>query len=113
MPKLIFTLPDRQELKYALYLERERTTIGRSADNKIVLDDKSVSTHHARIDRVKGGFEMIDLDSTNGIKVNGVLHSQVLLQPGTSYKIGDVVLQCMFTPTELVDLARETTDLLS
>lgn len=111
MPKLIFTLPDRQEQKYALYLDRERTTIGRSADNKIILDDQSVSTRHARIDRIKGGFELIDLDSTNGVRENNVMYSQARLKPGAVYRVGDVVLTCQFSPAELVELAKEEIDI--
>lgn len=113
MPKLIFTFPDHPEQKYALYMDRERTTIGRSGDNKIILDDKSVSTHHARIDRVKGGFELIDLDSTNGVRENNVMYSQVKLKPGATYRVGDVVLQCLFSSAELIELANEDADSLS
>jgi pSer/pThr/pTyr-binding forkhead associated (FHA) protein len=52
-------------------LTAERTTIGRAPDNKIVLDDVSVSTHHAEIICRKGQFLLRDLGSSNGTNVNG------------------------------------------
>lgn len=42
------------------------TTIGRAVDNDIVLEDRSVSRHHARIVWESGRYLLIDLDSTNG-----------------------------------------------
>lgn len=110
MPKLIFTYPDDSIVKYALSTEREHTSIGRGKDNKIILDHTSVSTHHASIDRVIGGFELKDLKSTNGIKENGILQLKTRLKPARTYKIGDILLQCLFTPTELVDFAQEEED---
>ena len=45
-------------------------TLGRSSDNDIVLRDFSVSRHHARVDEKDGEFHLVDLDSTNGIRIN-------------------------------------------
>lgn len=67
------------------------TTIGRDADNLLRLDNRSVSRHHARIDCIEGECELIDLDSSNGVFVNGVkIPSQkpVPLKDGDQIKIG-------------------------
>jgi DNA-binding SARP family transcriptional activator len=45
------------------------TTIGRLADNDIVLDDASVSRHHAVIIDTGTNFVITDLRSANGIRV--------------------------------------------
>ena len=46
-------------------------TIGRSSDNDIVLRDFSVSRHHAKVTSDEDGiFQIVDLKSTNGIKIN-------------------------------------------
>jgi DNA-binding SARP family transcriptional activator len=45
------------------------TTIGRLADNDIVLDDGSVSRHHAVIVDTGTNFVITDLRSANGVKV--------------------------------------------
>ncbi|HKH32307.1 MAG TPA: FHA domain-containing protein, partial [Gaiellaceae bacterium] len=39
-------------------------SIGRSADNAIQLDDRSVSRHHARVAAAKGGAFVEDAGST-------------------------------------------------
>ncbi|MCW3097714.1 MAG: modulated efflux pump with fused ATPase and integral rane subunit [Chthonomonadaceae bacterium] len=52
-----------------LPLHRE-ITIGRSPDSEVVLADPGVSWQHARFSRVKDGWEVEDLSSTNGTWVN-------------------------------------------
>ena len=55
-------------------------TVGRMPESNIVLADPNVSRNHAEI-RPKGtGYSVIDLDSTNGTKVNGIrVHEQDLV----------------------------------
>src|SRR4051812_6032499 len=43
--------------------------IGRHADNDVQLERLFVSTHHARIEEVRGRLAVIDLGSTNGVSV--------------------------------------------
>jgi pSer/pThr/pTyr-binding forkhead associated (FHA) protein len=45
-------------------------TIGRSADNQLVLQDPQVSSHHAEIRPDAQGYVLTDLGSTNGSFVN-------------------------------------------
>jgi ABC-type multidrug transport system ATPase subunit len=46
--------------------------IGRAADNEVVVSDLSVSRYHSELRRsVRGGYEIVDLDSHNGTYVNG------------------------------------------
>lgn len=70
------------------------TTIGRAADNDVVLDDPSVSRRHARITRGPTGFTVEDLDSFNGTTVDGrVLHGTAAALPDTAtVYIGDIEL---------------------
>ena len=49
---------------------RGELTLGRSSDNDVVLRDFSVSRHHARVEDVDGAFRIVDLESTNGIRIN-------------------------------------------
>jgi pSer/pThr/pTyr-binding forkhead associated (FHA) protein len=46
-------------------------TIGRAKDNTIVLDDGTVSSHHASVCQRGNDYVMIDNGSTNGIQFNG------------------------------------------
>jgi pSer/pThr/pTyr-binding forkhead associated (FHA) protein len=50
----------------SLPLGLEPITIGRAADNTIVLDDDYASGHHARLRPFDGGWVVEDLGSTNG-----------------------------------------------
>ncbi|WP_051926913.1 FHA domain-containing protein [Streptomyces durhamensis] len=70
------------------------TTLGRGADNDVVLADGSVSRRHGRIVRTDEGFRIEDLDSFNGTAVAGVeLHGGVAgLADGTELSVGDVRL---------------------
>jgi hypothetical protein len=45
--------------------------IGRSRDCDVVLDDANVSRRHAEIRPSGGSWIVVDLGSTNGLKVNG------------------------------------------
>jgi pSer/pThr/pTyr-binding forkhead associated (FHA) protein len=47
-----------------------RITVGRDADNSIVLDDPLASRHHAVIQKVKNQYFIEDMDSTNATFVN-------------------------------------------
>lgn len=52
-------------------LEKELTRVGRAADSDIVLEDQFASRHHAEIVRVEGAYQIRDMDSKNGVFVNG------------------------------------------
>lgn len=45
-------------------------TIGRHPDNDIVIDNRLVSAHHAKIVQAQNGLQLADLNSTNGTYVN-------------------------------------------
>jgi hypothetical protein len=70
-------------------LRSASVTIGRGAGNAIVLQDPSVSTHHARIDQHGGQAALIDLNSSNGTFVNGQRVSQMWLSGGEVLLMGD------------------------
>lgn len=68
------------------------TTLGRSAHNDIVLEDKYASYEHARIIVCDQHFYLEDLQSTNGTTVNGIiLHGTIELQDGDQIEIGDLI----------------------
>jgi hypothetical protein len=66
-------------------------TIGRASDNDLVLDDRRVSRHHARLQARRGMLVLSDLDSANGSRVNGVAVSEVALGAGDRIEIGTTV----------------------
>lgn len=80
----------RQRVDVRVPLDRSETTIGRDAGCDIVLSEKSASLRHARIVRTAGGyFELQDLDSTNGIIMDGERLERLTLQDGDTFIIGE------------------------
>ena len=65
-----------------------RVVVGRSRDADIVLADPNVSRRHAELRRDESGWHVVDLGSTNGIKVNGRRVDQTGLSPGDHITIG-------------------------
>jgi len=58
----------------------EAITIGRGADNTIVVNDPSISTHHAQLLLEGNTYRLKDLDSTNGTRVNGKPVTETVLR---------------------------------
>jgi Protein of unknown function (DUF3662)/FHA domain len=54
-----------------LVVGRSGAVIGRSRDCDIVLGDSNVSRRHAEVRPSDDGWTIVDLDSTNGVTVNG------------------------------------------
>jgi pSer/pThr/pTyr-binding forkhead associated (FHA) protein len=56
---------------WRLELEADRATVGRRAENAVVLSDSMVSDLHAVLERFPAGWCVTDLGSSNGTWVNG------------------------------------------
>lgn len=69
-------------------LTKERVTIGRKAHNDIVIDNLAVSGEHAAIVTILHDSFLEDLDSTNGIEVNGARCKKHFLQNNDTIEIG-------------------------
>jgi predicted component of type VI protein secretion system len=69
-------------------LSKERMTIGRKAHNDIVIDNLAVSGEHAAIVTIQNDSFLEDLDSTNGVMVNGASTKKHFLQNSDVIEIG-------------------------
>lgn len=107
MPRVTITVPEKNAQPYRFQLDREVVTLGRGSENDIAIDSGSVSVHHAEMHRMLGGYELRDIGSTNGIKLDGMRHEIVPLRNGATVKIGDVSFDFLLTDEELEILARE------
>jgi pSer/pThr/pTyr-binding forkhead associated (FHA) protein len=69
-------------------LSGERVVLGRSRDCDVVVDDANVSRHHAELRHEGGGWQIVDLGSTNGIRVNRRRVDQARLRHGDRITLG-------------------------
>ena len=69
-------------------LSGSRVVIGRSREADIVLQDPNISRRHAELRREDGSWQIVDLGSTNGIKVNGRRVDSQPLRQGDQITIG-------------------------
>jgi pSer/pThr/pTyr-binding forkhead associated (FHA) protein len=71
-------------------LSETLVTIGRNVGNVIQLDDPSVSGQHAQLQLAGDDYQLTDLDSTNGTRVNGSVVKTVTLRAGDRVRFGKV-----------------------
>ena len=71
-PSAILRAIGRDGREHDVRIDGTLLTIGRAADNGLAIDDAEVSRHHARLRARHGMLVLTDLDSTNGVRVNGV-----------------------------------------
>jgi hypothetical protein len=89
--KLILSMDGVVLQEYAL--NKERMTIGRKAHNDIVIDNLAVSGEHAAIVTIQNDSFLEDLDSTNGVTVNGMATKKHFLQNNDVVEIGKYKLK--------------------
>ncbi|HEX9081235.1 MAG TPA: FHA domain-containing protein, partial [Holophagaceae bacterium] len=66
--------------------------MGRELDNTLRLPDPSISRHHCVVRKVAGGYEIQDLQSSNGVLVNGNRVQSSPLRDGDRITLGQVQL---------------------
>jgi predicted component of type VI protein secretion system len=69
-------------------LSGDRMVLGRSRDCDITVDDANVSREHAELRTAGGGWRIVDLGSTNGVKVNRRRVDQAELKHGDRITLG-------------------------
>lgn len=72
---------------------RSSLTVGRNEANEITLDGLQISNRHARLRQSGGGIVVEDLNSTNGVYVNGRRVARQNLSADDSVQIGAFVLR--------------------
>lgn len=73
---------------------RTQMEIGRTDDNDIALDHRSLSRTHCKVVREETGeWRVVDMQSANGLMVNGESYAQVTLRPGDVIELGHVKLK--------------------
>ena len=87
------------------HIEKDTVRIGRSVESDIFLDEKSVSSNHAVIEKITKDdtveYIIRDLDSTNHTYVNNQKIDKKILENSDSIRIGLTVLK--FVTDDTVD----------
>jgi hypothetical protein len=71
-----------------LRVDKRRVVLGRSRECEIQIEDANVSRRHAELRQEGTAFWIVDLDSTNGLEVNGKRVKRAKLDPGDSFTVG-------------------------
>jgi pSer/pThr/pTyr-binding forkhead associated (FHA) protein/tetratricopeptide (TPR) repeat protein len=74
-------------------LDKPAMVIGRTDDNDVVINHRSISRHHAKIVQEQGRYAVVDLQSANGVRVNGEEYGKVELRRGDVIDLGHVRLR--------------------
>jgi len=74
-------------------------SLGRTEGNDLVLNHPSVSRKHARVEARDKHWWIIDLKSTNGVKVNGNLITEAQINAGDKILVGSVQLDLKAMPS--------------
>lgn len=84
--------PEARGEEQTLFLTHSVTVIGRASDADLRLNDPGVSRRHAELRYENGVFLLVDLGSTNGVRVNDVATARRQLSPGDRIELGSTTL---------------------
>lgn len=89
-PQLVCMLVEQTNFLHEprIALQGPLTQLGRGPDNDIVLSDSSVSKKHAQVEYSNDQYLIKDLNSSNGVLVNGQRVDDAILQNGDRVKLG-------------------------
>jgi hypothetical protein len=91
--KFKYFLVPQEKPTIKLYLTKISTVLGRDKTSDLVIDNSDVSWRHCLLDIQARGVFILDLDSTNGTFVNGILVRDGYLNPGDRIELGP----CLYT----------------
>jgi len=74
-------------------LDKASLVIGRTEENDVLLNHRSISRHHAKIVRDGEHYTIVDLQSANGVRVNGEDYERIELGPGDVIELGHVKIR--------------------
>jgi pSer/pThr/pTyr-binding forkhead associated (FHA) protein len=86
-------ISDNEGATTVVPLLRDEVTIGRKEGNTIRLTERNISRRHVQLVRVGGVYKLRDLDSYNGVLVNGrKVEGESALSNGDQIQLGDYTI---------------------
>ncbi|MGH9714178.1 MAG: FHA domain-containing protein [Candidatus Acidiferrales bacterium] len=93
MPRLVVERTGEGARVFELLGDRP-VAIGRTKSSNLLLDHPSVSRTHAVMSTTPDGkWQIVDRDSVNGLRINGVLAKEAVLRPDDQIAIGEYQLR--------------------
>ncbi len=86
-------------------------SIGTAPENQLILTDGTVSRYHCKIVVDKSGFELRDLESTNGTTLGGYRVSVGFVEPNAAIGVGHTLLRFDVTNHEVIEALSDQTRL--
>ncbi len=77
----------------AFRLGKDDVTVGRASSNKVALAVESVSSEHMKVEYKLGTFIVTDLQSLNGLVVNGKPVRRASVKDGDLLQLGEAILR--------------------
>ena len=78
---------------------KSRLLVGRRSSCDITLRFPNVSSHHCLLELINGYWQIEDLNSRNGIKVNGVRCNKKWLMPGDELSVAKHKFEIEYEPS--------------
>lgn len=94
-------------------LEDDEISIGRSDANEITLNNSSISGSHCMLKKLEAGYQLKDLGSTNGTRVNGQQITETMLQDRDVVHFGSLEFIFADQQPENIDIEALTTQIVS
>jgi len=97
-------------------LDQDRVVVGRQNDCQIYLKNDTLSRQHAEISQTPEGYVIRDLDSHNGIVVNGHTVKETILHNGDQIMFGRVMVKFVNPqeePSAVLEQSIEDTPILA
>ncbi len=104
----VLTIHPATKREHSFQWSGPRCDLGRSANNHLQLDDGSISSYHARIEKRGEAYVLIDLNSTNGSFINDRPAREVALRDGDTIRLGEHVELRFACPAEEPTLVSPT-----
>jgi pSer/pThr/pTyr-binding forkhead associated (FHA) protein len=94
-------------------LTKEVTSFGRHLDNDVVLQDESISRHHADLRIEDGKYILTDNQSTSGTFVNGRRITRCVLNSGDLISLANLQIMFVNNNSKIADHSALATSKLS
>jgi len=95
--------------RHEFQVSKSEVTIGRSPASDIIVQDEKMSRTHARFEfDAEGRVKIVDTESTNGVKVNGIKVTEAVITSRDTIQIGDSEFQ--FEPVSATNKGATTVE---